>query len=285
MSYQFKKRESPRKALERIAGELIADMGQHLAHPDAEGIHDARRCGKMLRALVRLAGNGLKPPGARRVKRRIRDLAHLLAGSRDATVRMATFRLLSAPHSAGLDHRLADEADHEQHRQFSARAQQDARQAIKRIELAVGKLGWKSVDWKDVIAGIDRSYRQARKTFREYLKEETDETLHQWRKCSKDFMYHVRLLRKICPRKMGPLEKQLDRLTELLGLIHDLIVLNSFVRGLEWLGAGRIESVEKLIRERAKVHLEKACRCAKRIFEDRPGEFQARLERWSGVSK
>jgi CHAD domain-containing protein len=145
--------------------------------------------------------------------------------------------------------------------------------------------GWKQLrlergSWRHVGRGIERSYRRARRAFRRIDRDHTDELLHEWRKRSKDLMYHVRLLEQIKPGKMGKLEKHLDDLSEWLGYDHDLIVLTAYLRQRGHLTPAERETLLSEVNKHRKEHLTAARHIADIVFKPKPGEFSRQLERW-----
>ncbi|HEY2158704.1 MAG TPA: CHAD domain-containing protein, partial [Isosphaeraceae bacterium] len=106
MSARLKPGESPRKGLRRIIRGQIDKALDELANPTepAETVHSARKRLKRLRALLRLARDGMDRATYGREKERLRDAARPLAEARDAAVLVAT-----------LDHLVERSSDLGQH--------------------------------------------------------------------------------------------------------------------------------------------------------------------------
>ncbi len=93
--------------------------------------------------------------------------------------------------------------------------------AKKRVnDWPLRKRGWKAIE-----AGLQSTYAQARSAMSEVRDKSSDETLHEWRKRTKDLRYELELLQCIWPETIEPLVEQSHRLTDLLGDDHDLAVL------------------------------------------------------------
>jgi CHAD domain-containing protein len=280
MHYQLGPKESVDDAFHRIGREVVARVRAGSAAADVSGIHEARRGCKWLRAMLRLLRNGLDADAASTEVRRIRRLAHLLGGARDAAIRLIAFRSLSLEGFEGLERRLEKEAEAEQSHHLGLDGKRKIHQAIDAVEKGWVELQLKSGGWPQVDQGIERSYRRARKSFRSLRQNPPNEELHSWRKRVKDLMYHVRLLEEIRPRKMHRLERKLSDLGDWLGYDRDLIILTAFVRKGRQLSKADRATLYKEVRNRRKEHLTAARHVAEIVFQDKPTEFTQKLERW-----
>src|SRR5436190_11823631 len=97
MPFRFKRRESIRDGVHRIAAELLDDIIADLEAKPPE-IHEARKRFKMLRALLRMIRTGVSREFRRSENAQFRRLGQSLGAARDAQVRLETFeRLLALP--------------------------------------------------------------------------------------------------------------------------------------------------------------------------------------------
>jgi CHAD domain-containing protein len=280
MEYQLDDSESIDKAFHRMGADVISRIRAGVTAADTEGIHEARKGCKWLRALLRLVRSGLDADATKTELRRIRRLARMLANVRDATIRLIAFRSLGVEGFDDLEQRLGAEAGEEHRHQLGAEGQHKAHRAIDILEQGWNELRLKNGSWRHIGRGFERSYRRARKAFRCTDKAPTNERIHEWRKRVKDLMYHVRLLGPIKPGKLGKLEKHLNDLGDWLGYDHDLIVLADFLQNDRHLSTCDRETLETQVKGHRKEHLTAARHVAEIVFEDTTKVFTQKLERW-----
>jgi CHAD domain-containing protein len=224
--------------LERIAREQLDRALAGLEEPKLdrhEAIHEARKCGKRLRALLRLARAGIGNDVYRRENVAIRDAARDLSGLRDAEALIETYERLHA--------RFADEVDWRKlvgvRRALVARRKQLAEDGTlpRRIDAfgeqlrAVRKRlpSWPLADlgFDDLAPGLKRSYRRGREAMHAIDEAPSDERFHEWRKRAKEHRYHLELLRDLWPAQVKARRAQVRTLGDLLGEEHDLSVLRA----------------------------------------------------------
>lgn len=212
---------------------LLTAQGQRaaeaLAGPDLDrGVHEARKASKRARALLRSARRAL--PGAvyRAELARFRDAARSIAASRDATVRLQTFDLLSAGRWPEVRRALVD----------AARAAHPAGAVDAALEAFARPPGLPdTLDREAWIAGIADRYRAGRRAMPEAATAPPAD-FHAWRRATKDHLYLLQLLRPLWPPVLDALADATDALQERLGLHQDLCVLR------EWLGANGLGDPE-----------------------------------------
>lgn len=280
MDYQLRESESISAAFHRIGAEVVVKIRAGVEAADTEGIHEARKGCKWLRAVLRLVRGGMESRATATEFRRIRRVAHLLGNVRDATIRLTSFRSLGLENFKALERRLEKDAAKERNHQLNREGQREIRRAIDTMESGWSELEIKRGDWRHVGRGIERSYRRARKGFHQVDENPTSENIHEWRKRVKDLMYHVRLLRPIKPGRMGKFEKHLDDLSDWLGYDHDLILLTAFLRKDSQLAPTDRRQLFSQVKKHRKEHLTAARHVAESIFQDKPADYVQRLERW-----
>ena len=89
MAFRFQRKESVAAGFARLAGEQIAVATAALAKASGSGTHEARKCLKRLRGLLRLFRRALPDGSYERENDALRTAAHHLSGLRDAQVRLA----------------------------------------------------------------------------------------------------------------------------------------------------------------------------------------------------
>jgi CHAD domain-containing protein len=224
--------------LERIAAEQLERALHGLEDPTIdrhEAIHDARKCGKRLRALLRLARAGLGHDRYQRENAVIRDAARKLSDLRDAEALLETYQRLQA--------RFADEVDWRTlagvRRALVARREQLAEDGRLPERIAAfgeelravrGRLpSWRlaDLDFDALAPGFKCYYRRGRKAMRALDGAPSDDGFHDWRKRAKDHRYHLEILRNLWPAPIKARHAEVKTLGDLLGDEHDLTVLRA----------------------------------------------------------
>jgi CHAD domain-containing protein len=268
----------------RCAGEqldrALGELGDPERDPDA-AIHEARKSCKRLRALLRLARNGLGDKVWRRENAALRDAARRLSALRDAGVMLKSYDELCA--------RFADEVG----RQRVVRVRRAV--AAGRADLGDGGLeasaaafcadlasvreripSWRPVsDFEVLSIGLRHTYQRARMAMRTAYATQSGERFHDWRKRVKDHRYHLELLAGLWPRQIGSRRKEVKALGEMLGDEHDLWVLQARLAAFADDG-GRI-----MVRsaEHRRAELRSAMRpLGQRVFAERPRALARRFE-------
>lgn len=237
MAYRFRRRASMAHEVRRVVRERLDKAAQQLdSEPAAreEGIHEARKRFKEIRAVLRLARAGL---GDRYTveNRWYRDAGRALAEARDAQAAIETWHkleqrfpeLAQCPESEVLRGRLKrrlrrlarGDGTGERARVEILRSLPAARERLERWPL-------EGSGFVLIGDGLERSYRQGRRAMHRACGEAADElTFHEWRKRVKDLWYHTRLLAPLWHEIMHVRETALKTLSDQLGDDHDLAML------------------------------------------------------------
>lgn len=241
MAYRFELDDtSVEHGLRRIAR---GQMRRAIAEIDGPGtspgvtVHQVRKRTKKLRALLRLVRpvfGDYKTENAF-----LRAAAAALSTARDAVVLIETFDGLERASSNQLPRTVWTAT-----RQGLACRQRDtasgdviAARLVKfrraMVEAAGRAKAWEiEKDGFDAVSGgLARTYEDARKAMAEARRAPSPEALHDWRKRVKDHWYHSRLLRPVRPDAMKPHCTAGLELSRLLGLHHDLSVLEAELAG------------------------------------------------------
>jgi len=214
-----------------LAIELLGGEGTGGWAPNKEAIHETRKALKRLRALVRLLREELGERQFRREHAILRDAARRLAGARDAEVMVGTLdallrrhprklgrrrplielrKLLVAERAAAARQTLGDQATRgEVLRELSGLRERAQRWELpERPGIALVELD------------LRRIYRDGRKRKRRVARGRGGaRAAHAWRKRVKDLRYAAEILGQ------RPLARRADKLGEILGEEHDLVVL------------------------------------------------------------
>jgi CHAD domain-containing protein len=284
MTYRFKLQEPIAEGLQRIGLEQVDIAAAKLAGKEdpAAAIHDARRCLKRLRALLRLVRPGLADATYARESERLAGIGRMLAGARDLHVMQQTLGRLETrfgplPNGAA-DHLRKLLARGRTPRRRSAGL--DARRpALSRLEQARRLFQGKTIrtiELDHIIEGLETTYRKARKAFRHAYRDPTDEAFHAWRKKVQQHWRHMSLLSRGWPEAMSARAGEAKELSRLLGEDHDLAVLLGFAGGQadRHLEPGDLEALTSVCRAcQAELRAEAKPR-AERLFAERPDDLR-----------
>jgi CHAD domain-containing protein len=276
---------------------------------DKEAIHDARKALKRLRALVRLLRGEL---GERHYKREhaiLRDAARRLASARDAEVMVGTLDALLERHPRKLGrHRQLIELRKQlvAERGAAERATLGDRATREEVLLELSGLRERVRRWslpeRPGIALVERDlrliYRDGRERRRHVARGKDGggargkggrgahgkdgggaRAAHAWRKRVKDLRYAAEILGQ------RPLARRADRLAELLGEEHDLVVLAGLLpppgrapfKGKRGRRA-RKALLERIERRRRRLR-RRALQEGKRVYGRKPKQFVRRVRR------
>lgn len=237
MDYALQPGQTLSENLRRIAGEQIALAHAALsAYPeDAEGVHEARKCIKRLRALLRLAREPLGEAYTQE-NTAFRDLAHGLGGLRDLesllellpVLRKSAPKVLTRASFARLREALCSQV------LPAEEMQTRVQQAGLALQAAAGRIAdWPTLsDEADIlVAAAARTYRSARRRMYDAFAKPSSDSFHEWRKQVKHHGYQLRLLQPLWPKFYGAQEKLVDELADALGEEHDAALLHQRLTG------------------------------------------------------
>jgi CHAD domain-containing protein len=286
MTYRFKLQEPIGQAVRRVGLEQIEIATAKLAGTDdiATAIHDARRCLKRLRALLRLIEPGLAEAQYRREAARLAGIGRLLSGARDLDVMRQTLgKLESRVHAlpSGATDRLATFLV-----QSQGRAAADGRrQALLRLEQSKRFFAAKTtagIELGHLIEGLGRAYRKARKAFRHAYREPHEEAFHACRKRVQLHWRHMALLSRGWPEALSARASEAKEMARLLGEDHDYAVLLAMARkrGKSILEPGDLEALTALCTT-CQAELRAAARPrGDRLFAEPVKNLQSRVARY-----
>jgi len=279
MPYRFQRREPVRKGFQRIA----CMQSDALLEVVAEDAHEARKHIKMLRALVHLFRNGLDEERREAAVAAMRELAHALAPSREADVRLETFSALITRSGsylprggANVRRHLEAEAKSGRGRMLDGKDLEWVRETCEEIREQMSELHPKHGGWRAMEAGLRRVYTHGRKAAEKPIGALSDEDRHEWRREVKDLWNFARMLEGVKPGKMRQFILELDTLAELLGDDRDLCLLERHLRERGWLTSG----LEKMIHQGRDALYSELSRLGAILYEDKAREFVGRVKKW-----
>jgi CHAD domain-containing protein len=285
--YRFRRDEEPAAAVRRVAVGRIDSALEHLRgevdEDRAATVHECRKDLKKLRSLLRLVRNELGDHAYRRENDRFRDAGRLLAGTRDAQVKLETLEALSGrfalesrdarwgPLASALRADAERAATSEDKVEEAAKAIAAGRDRVERWPIRSD--GWELLD-----GGLRRGYRRGRRRFSEAVAGPDEVTVHEWRKRVKDLWYHLRLLRDSKPKRVGAMADAAHQLSDLLGDHHDLAMLDGEANAQEEvLSRSDRELLSTLIEAHQKELLARAIALGDQLYAERPRAFAKRL--------
>jgi CHAD domain-containing protein len=293
MSFELKPDESLRKGIRRMVRKQVDEALEHLAGPRKgprdEAVHEARKCFKKIRAVLRLVRPVIGEKGYREENTCFRDAGRPLTEVRDAKIFVVTLDRLAKHFQEHLDGRSF--VDVRQALQENLRAVRkrvlDEQNGFSVVAAAVqqarGRIkSWADVPnkWASVGEGLKGVYRRARDAFREAAADPTVEKLHEWRKQAKYLRYQLEVLRPLWPERMEELADEVDRVGELLGDDHDLAALRQLLAAdPERFGDEGDREVLLALIDRRRAELEQEAALLGRLyFPDSPRDFTRRLQ-------
>jgi CHAD domain-containing protein len=288
MAYRLKLAKAPTATARRT---LLARLDKACARlrdePDAaSALHDARTDLKKARALLRLLRPGLARARYDAEMATLRGCARGLSATRDTDVLPVTLTQLREHFGARLPETEYAVLSGRLRRQSTVDEDRTALQAqlepleAARARLATEPLG--SLRWSDLLDMLEATYRRGRDACLRAEHDATVETLHEWRKRTKDLLYQLRLFEEAWPEVVDVYVRQAARVSDLLGEDHDLAVLAAALRDLQSSGESELPSLESVIElaeeRRGELHAE-ACVLGQRLFAETPKAFRKRTAR------
>jgi len=286
MPFQFKKSESPAKAVRRVCRERIGAALGGLRKGDRPGaVHNVRREIKKLRALFRLVrgeiGRGVYRKGAKA----LREAADSLTAPRDARVMLKAFKEVAgrdARKFAGIERALRKNCRRETRRFRKKDSAAAAGRILRKTGRRVGDLKIKAAGWAAIEPGLKESYRRGREACRLVRKQPSSENFHDWRKHVKDLWHYFCLLYPAWPAQARAYTDELELLGAHLGEDHDLFLLQQFAAEHCAGRAGEVEALNQLIKSRQKELRAAALKLGSRLYAEPPSAICRRLEKdWS----
>lgn len=286
MAYRLLEQESIEEFFKRVASEQVAKAIEDLEGADTdlhEAVHEFRKRGKKIRALIRLVRPGFA--GYSDENAWFRDLAGELSAIRDATSMQECIVDLVEDYSddldedafagilAWLEERRETMTEERETREKVAAIRRELPEALERIEQwTLDSSGAEALE-----AGMAKTYKRARKAMAVAADEGTSRDFHEWRKRVKYHRYHLRLLTLVWPRVVKARYKEAKHLSDLLGDDHDLAVLRETLGEEAGGDAGQRAELIALTRRRSGELRAEALSLGRRLFVEKPGDFAARL--------
>ena len=298
MGYSFKRGESVRENVRRIAAEQVEAALRDLdddSMPLDERVHRVRKACKKVRGLLRLVRPALGKSVYARENAAFRDAAALLSDLRDAGAAIATVDKLANrdPERLPPERVVRVHAALREHRDKAMKEAVDQQARLAEFRDAMSAALQRIPSWKlsekgfaAIRGGLMKTYERGYDDLREARETPHTEVLHDWRKRVKYHWYHIRLLQPMDRKTLKDRRRELKRLGELLGDDHDLAVLAEIISEIpEFECRG---TMGPLIRERRKQLQTEAFESGRRLYSEKPKKqeksHRKRWKKWRGGS-
>jgi hypothetical protein len=291
MAFRFKLNEPIEKGFRRIGAEQIERARRQVssaADPVSE-IHEARKCLKRTRALLRLGREGLGEQVYQAENARIRDISAQLAPARDDHVLRETLVALVADAPRPLRPAilrlkttlLADLAQSPEPDREGALAE------LEKVLARFRRLKIEPNEFETLERGLARSYRRGIRFFAAAYESQGDESFHDWRKGVQGYWRHMALLSRAWPEKFNAGVGIARELSQMLGADHDLAALKHRITTLspDALAADDRATIDQFICERQELLRRAAHPRGEMIFSEQPKAFARRIAAiWSAAT-
>jgi hypothetical protein len=155
-----------------------------------------------------------------------------------------------------------------------------ATRALGRAHRRAGSLKLTSMDDACIFEALRRTYRRARRGFKDARKKPTTVLLHEWRKEVKYLWHQLQCLAPLAPLALNRPTDQLQRLSGRLGDDHDLAVLSASVRPNGSSVTRRdARALQRLISRRRAELQKKGFALGERLLARKPRAFAADIDR------
>ncbi len=294
MAYCLKRNESVSKGVKRIvrrqADNALDELTERHAGRDST-IHSARKCFKKVRAVLRLARDGLGNKRYRRENACFRDAARPLTEVRDTKVLIESFDKLmnhfadAISTKASANVREGLQANRRAVRKWVLNERKTIATVIEAIEKSRGRIrdwDFRRKGWSAICAGLKGIYKQGYRACAKAGGDSTVEQLHEWRKQAKYLWHELQILEPTRPEILDELSEQVHKLTDLLGSDHDLAVLRATVsaKPAAFGDDTSLRALHTLIDRRRGELQHEAFVLGRCIYRDKPKEFTNRLKQY-----
>ena len=241
IDFVLRNTESKPDGIKRIIGSQIDfalyNLEQNIDKDFDESVHEARKCSKRIRAVLRLIQYEIGDELFKKENYHYRDINRYLSEVRDITVVIEMFNNLikdkPEPFSKELINNLINCKDKLIGRFF---AEEDRLTVVLNL-LGKGRQRVKTMPVKKddinvLFIGFISVFELCKKCMNIARKAPTTENLHEWRKQTKYLYYQSQVLEPFLPDELIIIKSKLDKLAEYLGEDHDLAELGNFLNSV-----------------------------------------------------
>jgi len=279
-AYHLKSGEALDDGIRRILTEqvmlAIAELSNTGESLD-KAVHEARKCVKRSRSLLRLIR-----PGIGKEYRRLNELLQSVSASltqlRDAQEVIETLEDIRERHATD---RFDGSHDLLQRRKAqaiaSAEESGEIRRAIEVLQEAeqdIGSLPLQKLDFSLLARSLNKAFRRGKKAFSKAYDDPKAENFHECRKRVKDLRYQLGVLSKLWPDVFDGFVAYAKQLEEYLGDDHNLAVLSDI---LDEERSGDRTMLRKPTRHRQSELRKRAEHSSKRLYSESTNAWSRRL--------
>jgi CHAD domain-containing protein len=289
MTFILNPEQSIQANMSRIATGQLSTARAHLTDPQDgdlhENIHEARKCFKRLRGLLRMVRPVLDRSIYLQENIRFRDAARSLSAVRDAQALVECYDMLEGAFGLRVDFRrlqpLRDRLVVRRTSSTCAQSDLEARagKVVESLDDARTAIaGWQleDADWNDLARGLQHVYRRARKAWRRARHQDDPAELHDWRKSAKYLRYQFQLLQGVAGDWAEAQCQGFQELSYLLGDHHDLEMLRDMLDKMEATGLDPVAESECriLLREHKDSLYREALALGQSLLKQKPSELR-----------
>jgi CHAD domain-containing protein len=234
----LKNKESVDKDIKRILNDQIGIAKSYMENESDnnfdESIHEARKCIKRIRAVIRLIRDDIGRQNYRKENFFFRDINRNMSELRSINVNIETLVKLNSDRFAGYK-ALIDHFIELKEKIVYKLCLEDDRlgKVVKMLQEGKKRTGWiliKNKDFEILFLGLIRVFNQCQRFMILAKNEPSDVNLHEWRKKVKYLYYQLQVLEPVLPEELVTYMPKLDKLADYLGEDHDLAELADSLR-------------------------------------------------------
>ena len=294
MAYEFTQHESVPENISRVVREEIDSAIVELTDDSIdrnEGVHQARKRFKKIRAVLRLVRKELGDEFYASENTQFGGFGRKLSAVRDAEAIIETFDKLRdrfKDELAGIG--FADVRKNLiQRRDSIADEQENLGQRTDEVVTDLEKAKTRIESWpvsadrfETLGCGLKKTYRRGQKDMDNAYGEPNSENYHEWRKRVKDLWYHSRLIKGMWPELMTGYTESLHRLSEFLGDDHDLVVFHqAMIEHPDTFGTSEnLEILQELVESRQIELRGGANPVGQLIYAEKAKDFNQRMHKY-----
>ena len=289
MPFRFRRKEPVEDGFRRLVRaeaaaviSLVADHGVL----DQERIHEARRGLQRIRSLLHLVKTGLSESVFTSAEHNLGEIRRQLGISRDRHVALECLKDLLAgadsPATISVYNGLRGQLRSWEDRAISPTKRGKMAAEVRSIAHALAQYPLPATGWVLISAGLEASYRHAKKAGREIAKNAEAAAVHLWRKRVKRLHVLLTLFPASAGKSHRKLLKRLARLGSILGEFQDLQVLREHLeRASPAISAEELIVIREMIRPREARLLRKAQKVSAVALSLSATDFVRKMEkRW-----
>jgi len=294
MTFCFKSNYGISGNIRQIAVQQVILARKHLTNPPDDDIHvgnhEARKCFKRLRGLLRMARPALGKKQYRQENICFRDAARSLSTVRDAQALVETFDLLEETYGLRVNfdrmRSLRVMLSERRERLSDDRSNLDERvkDVVEILDGSISSIDdWplKDASSDDLAQGVQRVYRRACKGWKNAQKKQKPTELHDWRKRVKYLRYQFQLLKGLDKAWARYWHKAFKNLSDLLGDYHDLVVLREKLDEMDETRLAPVAECEfrTLLREKQDSLYQNALECGAFLLKKKPKKIRKKIQK------